>query len=627
MRISDLSTFDSKPILLSQFAELLNSNNITMQGNQVNVPSGLVLLDDKGKIPEDADIQRIFYIDGEFPTENLVKNALYVSSSGEARATGENAEYINISLQVVSDFSAVSDDTVATSKAIKEYVDSAVAEASTGTSGVLSSYATKEYVDSAVASASGEQHIFYVDEFPATDVAVANSLYVKKGTKEAQIFDGAAYASISLETVEDFTTVSNDTLATTQAISSFVDTKIAGIDIPDPDLSAYQPVSSMTDYAKKTDIPNISGKVDNVGTNQSINDNATFTINATTSFDVNAPFSSFAGGKVVCYDGLGVTGDITLNGNTFNISGGLVVVGEDGKIPSSLYNAGGLTSISVGSGLSGNGTSSSPLVVDLSNYHQSTVISLTSPEFKIGGSSIIIGTGTGNNIYLNYDDSVPDSNIYVNNHALNTAGGLVLLGSDGKIPSSLYDAGSQSIFQVDSFPSSGTNNSLYVDKATSEVKGYFDGAWQNISFECVDVISGSASTETVPSTKAVKDYVDALHHGPEMKTIAVTKDIVFKKDISVYKIEVANATTFTFDFSQLDENNCYTFELWVSMSTPVTLTFPSDVAWLNNEVPDMSEASTYCIVVRKLPAAMATSTITSPKALLNLAYQYPLVLG
>lgn len=319
--------------------------------------------------------------------------------------------------------------------------------------------------------------------------------------------------------------------------------------------------------------------------------------------------------------------NITMQGNQVNVPSGLVLLDDKGKIPSSLYNAGGLTSISVGSGLSGNGTSSSPLVVDLSNYSQSTDISLTAPSFSIGGSSIRIGTGTGNNIYLNYEDDAPNSNIYVNNHALNTAGGLVLLGSDGKIPSSLYDAGSQSIFQVDSFPSSGTNNSLYVDKATSEVKGYFDGAWQNISFECVDVISGSASTETVPSTKAVKDYVDALPRGPEMKTIAVTKDIVFKKDISVYKIEVANATTFTFDFSQLDENNCYTFELWVSMSTPVTLTFPSDVAWLNNEVPDMSEASTYCIVVRKLPAAMATSTITSPKALLNLAYQYPLVLG
>lgn len=116
-------------------------------------------------------------------------------------------------------------------------------------------------------------------------------------------------------------------------------------------------------------------------------------------------------------------------------------------------------------------------------------------------------------------------------------------------------------------------------------------------------------------------------NNPEQKTEVTTNAITFKKDISIYKIEINEATTFTFDFSQLDENNCYTFELWVSMSTPVTLTFPSDVAWLNDEVPDMSEASTYCIVVRKLPSTMGTSTITSPKALLNLAYQYALTLG
>ena len=237
MRINDLSTFGSKPILLSQFAELLNSNNVTMQGNQVNIPSGLVLLDDKGKIPEDADIQRIFYIDGEFPTENLVKNALYVNSTGESRATDENAKYINISLQVVSDFSTVSDNTLATSKAIK-------------------------------------------------------------------------------------------------------------------------------------------------------------------------------------------------------------------------------------------------------------------------------------------------------------------------------------------------------------------------------------------------DYVDALPYRPEMKTIAVTKDIVFKKDISIYKIEVAKATTFTFDFSELSKDVCYTFELWVQMNTLVPLTFPSTVQWIDNTAPDMSETCMYCIVIRKMPNTIVTSTITSPTAIMNLAYKY-----
>ena len=115
--------------------------------------------------------------------------------------------------------------------------------------------------------------------------------------------------------------------------------------------------------------------------------------------------------------------------------------------------------------------------------------------------------------------------------------------------------------------------------------------------------------------------------GPAMKNEATAENNKKKKDISIYKIELTTATTFTFDWSQLDSEICYTFELWVSMSTPVTLTFPSDVAWLNNEVPDMSEVSTYCIVVRKLPATMGTSTITSPKALLNLAYQYALTLG
>ena len=45
--------------------------------------SGLVILDNKGKIPEDVDIQHIFYIDNDdFPTTGLVKNSLYVNYTG-----------------------------------------------------------------------------------------------------------------------------------------------------------------------------------------------------------------------------------------------------------------------------------------------------------------------------------------------------------------------------------------------------------------------------------------------------------------------------------------------------------------------------------------------------------------
>ena len=178
---------------------------------------------------------------------------------------------------------------------------------------------------------------------------------------------------------------------------------------------------------------------------------------------------------------------------------------------------------------------------------------------------------------------------------------------------------------VEDFPTSGINNTLYVNNE-NHAQIYANDQWKDIAIEVVENFDTSNQT-TVPTTQAVKDYVDTIQVGPSMKTEATTNAITFKKDISIYKIEVANATTFTFDWSQLDSEICYTFELWVSMSTPVALTFPSDVAWLNDEVPDMSEASTYCIVIRKMPAAMATSTITSPKALLNLAYQYPLVLG
>ena len=1138
MRISDLSTFDSKPILWSQLDELLSNKNVTMLGNQANIPSGLVVLDDKGKIPENANIQHIFYVDNDFPISGLIKNSLYVNSTGEARATDDNAEYINISLQVVTDFSTVSDETVATTKAIKDYVDTTVTEVATGSSGVLSSYATKEYVDSAVASASGEQHIFYVDALPSIEDAIENSLYVVKGTKEAQIFDGTEYAPISLEALTDFSTVSNDTLATTQAISAFVDEKLSNIDIPDPDLSAYQPVSGMSDYALKTDIPDVpeeviyvdefptSGLLDTIYVNkngQSKIWNGTEFVSM--SYEVVDSISTETSQSGVVVPSVQAVIDyvsaytptlpdnITTQGNEFN-SGNQLVQLVDGKIPESLYNGdtqhifyvsefpvSGVenslyvkqdtkeTKIYTGSEyvsislevikdltaatsgtiatsksivdylsayyadkayvteavtnamLSGevdltpyaktewvntelakkanltdikdhiikveslpevsaalansiyilgnssasffDGTEFIPLSLeavtdfsntnhstipttqavssfvdtkiseinipstDLSNYYNKTesddkfalkentvsytfttenslnTIPITNgqavicedreklyfdktdtrisigdliiveastdlPEaplnklyfvketdklyiysnntwvsinpnqfidpnrllpstaengnllqyyietgdlvtptglnsasqqdgedwtityenysegtvgnawyhifdgnisnnftafilptviqwksnkekkilnklriyptltdysgqyyvksapstFKLSGSndgqawitllnveqyrwpvndsyyydtpviyndwffennigylyykleiteatnqgyvfqdteifiSEIQGYGENrgwrlisvddiksdialdlsnyqqeNNISIastNGSISLSGTDFVINGNTSNTSGGLAIVEESGKLPSSIIpdvdlsnyynktesdekfalkdDINSKlALSVVEDFPSSGINNTLYVNNE-NHAQIYANDQWKDIAVEVVENFE-TVNQTTVPTTQAVKDYVDTIQVGPSMKTEATTNAIIFKKDISIYKIEVANATTFTFDFSQLDENNCYTFELWVSMSTPVTLTFPSDAAWLNDEVPDMSETSTYCIVVRKLPATMGTSAITSPKALLNLAYQYALTLG
>ena len=269
----------------------------------------------------------------------------------------------------------------------------------------------------------------------------------------------------------------------------------------------------------------------------------------------------------------------------------------------------------------------SDIALDLSNYQQENNISIASTN----GSISLSGT-----------------DFVINGNTSNTSGGLAIVEESGKLPSSIIpdvdlsnyynktesdekfalkdDVNSKlTLSVVEDFPTSGINNTLYVNNE-NHAQIYANDQWKDIALEVVENLDNPNQT-TVPTTQAVKDYVDTIQVGPSMKTEATTNAIIFKKDISIYKIEVANVTTFTFDFSQLDENNCYTFELWVSMSTPVALTFPSDVAWLNDEVPDMSETSTYCIVVRKLPATMGTSTITSPKALLNLAYQYPVVLG
>ena len=223
----------------------------------------------------------------------------------------------------------------------------------------------------------------------------------------------------------------------------------------DTALSVKADVSELNNYQLKSEAfsgdyndlinkPDISGKLDRSGKNQMIVDDGVFTINATNSFDINAPFSSFAGGKVVCYDGLGVMNEITLNSNSSNTAGGLVVVGLNGKIPENLYEK---------------------TEVDLSNYYanKDIIISANKDADSIGGdnwhyATIEGGTGLtlksenttlikGNYINLDSysginikagDDLILDRVPMIRNASANTAGGLVVVGSDGKIPSNLY---------------------------------------------------------------------------------------------------------------------------------------------------------------------------------------------
>ncbi len=732
MRISDLSTFDSKPILLSQFSDLLQANNVTLLGNKSNVPSGLVILDNKGKIPEDADIQHVFYIDGDFPTTGLVKNSLYVNSTGEARTTNDNAEYVNISLQVITNLEDASDETVATSKSIKTYVDAAVAGAATGASGALSAYATKTYVDEAISNIPDPQHIFYVIDLPTKSEALKDSIYILTESKMSYIFDGNDFHLFSLKPVVDFVDeVNNITVPTTLAVSSFVTKQIS--DIPAVDLSIYQPISGMSDYVKKTDIHDnvvyvdefpVSGTLNTIYVN---NDGQSKIWNGTEfismSYEMVDEFTSDTPSsteivpsvKAVIDYVSGITptlpDNITTQGNEFNAGNQLVQL-VNGKIPNNLYDgdiqhifyidefpASGVAnslyikkssketkfytgtefvsiSLEITNDLTDSSASTLPTSKSVVDYVSAYYTSKTYVDTELNKKA----NATDVKDHIFYVDSLPvkssaiTNSIYVlsNSHAAYLFDGTIFNQFSYETVSSIINVSDTTVAttkaissfvdnklanidlpdnmvlieNVSSFPSTGSNNTLYIDN-NDIFKIYTDNTWKNISVNVVEDFT-TVSNDTVPTSEAVKNYVDksaietvsgfttvsdatvptskAVKTYVDSKVIPYTKqqvattgaNIIFNENVSIYTYTVSSATTFTFALDALQSAACYTFELWLNMKTVSTLSFPSNIAWLDGSAPIMDEATTYCIVVRKLPSSLVTN---GKNILLNLAYK------
>ena len=156
---------------------------------------------------------------------------------------------------------------------------------------------------------------------------------------------------------------------------------------------------------------------------------------------------------------LNASGSIKFNGADLNTANGLVKLGSDGKIPTSLYEAGG--------------------TVDLTNYVGTGNVSLTTGKeslltlkadtmmegfestFKLGtGANADGGNGaylelnggsfgvTGYGAYFGSSNSqmsifqINAQTLMYNNAEQNRPNGLVVLGQDGKIPTGLYDVGS-----------------------------------------------------------------------------------------------------------------------------------------------------------------------------------------
>lgn len=101
-------------------------------------------------------------------------------------------------------------------------------------------------------------------------------------------------------------------------------------------------------------------------------------------------------------------------------------------------------SVTVGAGLSGKGTSDTPLTLNLSSYQTNTSISLTSTA---GAVQMISNTSESalysSNAFVKANLDIIEmkgNHLKFNSNDENTAGGLLVIGADGKIPTSLYDA-------------------------------------------------------------------------------------------------------------------------------------------------------------------------------------------
>lgn len=332
----------------------------------------------------------------------------------------------------------------------------------------------------------------------------------------------------------------------------------------------------------------------------------------------------------------------------------IVLLDSNGKLPavdgSQLTNlpTGGLSSVSVGSGLTGNGTSSSPIELNLDNYDANTDISITAPTIKLLGGNIQFGSGAGNKIYLLYEKNSPDSSVYLNNNKLNTAGGLVEIGTDGKIPESLYNSGSSSeitevkplLIELNGSNSTSDgitvtyDNENHIVTIVHNLNSYVNGilfdeygkqALLGIDFVDLNTVSIQFTSQIMPTSESIwklylgtQNYNYVYSNAVQTKTIS-TKDIVFDPNKSIYVIDVTENTLITFDKSNLNiDENIYTFEIWVKMTNAYTIGFSGDIEWLDE--PDLTAGGFYCFVVRFMPTSYYPMSLGDRDAIMSLSY-------
>ena len=132
--------------------------------------------------------------------------------------------------------------------------------------------------------------------------------------------------------------------------------------------------------------------------------------------------------------------------------------------------------------------------------------------------------------------------------------------------------------------------------------------WNDNFDDTLDYIEGYLPSQTNNSGKVLLTNGVSTLWGNATTSIYVPKQTLITSTISLsdlvtlYTYTVSGNTTFVFSTANLTEKNTKvtTFELLISMSTAYTITFPSNVTWLNGDTPDMTETGNYLFAFRTI---------------------------
>ena len=208
-----------------------------------------------------------------------------------------------------------------------------------------------------------------------------------------------------------------------------------------------------------------------------------------------------------------------------------IVQSVNGKKPDASGNvtietsSGGLTSVSVGNGLTGNGTSSSPIKLDLSNavMEHNCAINAQGNTFTVGNlttasiqttnidlavSSEFLLQVPGHNVVITINADgidIQTTAIRLNSCSQNTAGGFAIVGEDGKLPSSIIPVSSNR----HSFTSSDLSSNVLTITTTGNVTGVIDDSGKAWNFADEEVTYTDSTVSVDLSGVFARKGIDA----------------------------------------------------------------------------------------------------------------------